>query len=260
MTIAVMPAAMRLLPSMAASRSGAQMSSSTATADPVGYEVDDLYVDLGRQRVSRGGHELPLSALSFDLLLALVRAAPNLLTYDRLMQQVWPGLVVGTETVSQRVKLVREALGDDAHAPRYIVGVRGRGYRMLARVAPVLHRPTAGAAVVAEPPAPAAPDQGGTAVRRRLGESGSRRDTRRGLAGSRGSSARRRTRAVLPPGRRCTRASRAIRLPTRPPSSSCSSSARSAGGRTRSLRPVASQWPRCPKRVPRRTAIATRAR
>jgi TolB-like protein/Flp pilus assembly protein TadD/DNA-binding winged helix-turn-helix (wHTH) protein len=148
MTAAVMPAPMRLLRSTVASRAGAQMSGSTAAMDPVGYEVEDLYVDLGRQRVSRDAHELPLSALSFDLLLALVRAAPNLLTYDQLMQQVWPGLVVSPETVSQRVKLVREAIGDDAHSPRYIVGVRGRGYRLLARAAPVLQRPTA---VVARP-------------------------------------------------------------------------------------------------------------
>ena len=53
------------------------------------------------------------------------------------MQLVWPGLVVSPETVTQRVKLVRDALGDDPHAPRYILGVRGRGYRMLAPVEPL---------------------------------------------------------------------------------------------------------------------------
>jgi TolB-like protein/Flp pilus assembly protein TadD/DNA-binding winged helix-turn-helix (wHTH) protein len=87
--------------------------------------------------VTRGTVELSLSALSFELLLALARAAPNVLSFDQLMERVWPGLVVTPETVSQRVKLVRDAIGDDSQSPRYIAGVRGRGYRMVASVSRV---------------------------------------------------------------------------------------------------------------------------
>src|SRR5580692_11802403 len=101
------------------------------TPEPAGYRVGDLLVDIGRQRVTRespqGSVELSLSQLSFELLLALTRAAPNVLSFDQLMERVWPGLFVTPETVSQRVKLVRDALGDDSQSPRYIAGVRGRG-------------------------------------------------------------------------------------------------------------------------------------
>ena len=38
------------------------------------------------------------------------------------------------ETVNKRVNLLREALGDDAREPRYIAGVRSRGYRLIAPV------------------------------------------------------------------------------------------------------------------------------
>ena len=110
-------------------------ASTSATAQQeAGYRVDDLIVDIGRQRVTRNRVAISLSQLSFELLLALARAAPNLLSFDQLMERVWPGLVVSPETVSQRVKLVRDALDDDPHSPHYIVGVRGRGYRMLAEV------------------------------------------------------------------------------------------------------------------------------
>src|SRR5437660_9011469 len=102
--------------------------------EPSGYRVGDLVIDVGRQRVTRAEVEIPLSQLSFDLLLVLARAAPNLQSFDQLMERVWPGLVVTPETVSHRIKLVRDALGDDSHAPRYIAGVRGRGYRMVAAV------------------------------------------------------------------------------------------------------------------------------
>ncbi len=99
-----------------------------------GFRIDDLSVDVGRALVQRDELEVPLPKLSFDLLVALARAAPNLLTLDELMNQVWPGLVVAPDTVSQRVKLLRAALGDDSKTPRYIVGVRGRGYRLIATV------------------------------------------------------------------------------------------------------------------------------
>jgi TolB-like protein/tetratricopeptide (TPR) repeat protein/DNA-binding winged helix-turn-helix (wHTH) protein len=119
------------------------MESSMAGAvepDQSGYQVDDLIVDVGQQRVTRSGIEIPLPRLSFELLLALTRAAPNLVTFDQLTERVWPGLVITPETISQRVKLVRAALGDDPHAPRYIGGVRGRGYRMVAHAQPLAER------------------------------------------------------------------------------------------------------------------------
>src|SRR5262245_64638543 len=107
------------------------------TPDPVGYQVDDLTIDLAPRRVRRAEAVIPLKALSFDLLVTLARAAPNLVSFDQLNERVWPGLVITPETIVQRVKLLRGALGDDPHAPRYIEGVRGRGYRMVAQVRPV---------------------------------------------------------------------------------------------------------------------------
>jgi TolB-like protein/DNA-binding winged helix-turn-helix (wHTH) protein/tetratricopeptide (TPR) repeat protein len=102
------------------------------------YRVHDLTVDVGRHRVQRAGVEIPLPALSFDLLRTLIEHAPNLLTYDQLMHAVWPGVVVNQETVTQRVKLVRDALGDDPQDPRYIAAVRGCGYRLIAAVEPII--------------------------------------------------------------------------------------------------------------------------
>jgi TolB-like protein/DNA-binding winged helix-turn-helix (wHTH) protein len=98
------------------------------------YRVGDLLIDAGPQRVTRDGNVIALPKLSYDLLLALVRAAPNLLSIDALMGEVWPKLIVSPETVSQRIKLLRDALGDDPRNPRYVEGLRGRGYRLIPTV------------------------------------------------------------------------------------------------------------------------------
>jgi len=107
-----------------------------SATDPGCFRVGDLLVDPGRRRVERDGTELTLPGLTFDLMLALVRAAPNLASLDTLMRQVWPGRVVSPETVSQRIKLLRAALGDEPEAPRYVAGVRGHGYRLIVPVEP----------------------------------------------------------------------------------------------------------------------------
>ncbi len=109
--------------------------------------MGDLDIEVGLQRVTRGGAEVPLPKLSYDLLMALVQAAPNLVSHEELLARVWPGLIVTDKTVSQRVKLLRDALGDDPEAPRYVAGLRGRGYRIVAPVTAI--EATAADAVVA---------------------------------------------------------------------------------------------------------------
>ena len=98
------------------------------------YRAGDLLIDMSRQQVTREGAPIALPRLSFLLLTALVRAAPNLVTTEALMERVWPKAVVGPETRNQRVKLLRDALGDDPRHPRYVEGLRGRGYRWIPAV------------------------------------------------------------------------------------------------------------------------------
>lgn len=98
------------------------------------YRVGDLDIDVGQQRVAGPSGEIALPRLSFELLLALVRRAPDFVTNDELAATVWAGLVVTPETVTKRVNLLREALGDDASSARYIAGLRSRGYRIAVQV------------------------------------------------------------------------------------------------------------------------------
>src|SRR5277367_3551280 len=113
---------------------GVSLSSSSADRDPMKYRVSDLTIDTGRQVVSRATDPIALPKLSYDLLLVLVRAAPNLVSLDELMRLVWPEIIVSPETISQRVKMLRDALDDDPRKPRYIGSLRGRGYQIIAAV------------------------------------------------------------------------------------------------------------------------------
>ena len=91
-------------------------------AGPSGYRMADIHIDCGTRQVRRGDTVLQLPGLSFDLLLALVRRAPNMVSSGELMGEVWAGRVVNDETIAKRVELVRDALGDDSREARYITG------------------------------------------------------------------------------------------------------------------------------------------
>jgi DNA-binding winged helix-turn-helix (wHTH) protein/Tol biopolymer transport system component len=95
------------------------------------YRFADLTLDLGRRSLDRGGEPIELGKLTYELLVALVESAPNVLTHDDLVKRVWGGRVTSPETVQQRAKLLRDALHDDAGQPRYISVVRGYGYRLI---------------------------------------------------------------------------------------------------------------------------------
>jgi DNA-binding winged helix-turn-helix (wHTH) protein/tetratricopeptide (TPR) repeat protein len=96
------------------------------------YGIADLTVDVEAVSVRRSsGEEVPLPGLSFDLLVTLARRAPAVVGADELIATVWNGAAVSDETLTQRVALLRRALGDDAKSPRYLRAVRGRGYQLI---------------------------------------------------------------------------------------------------------------------------------
>lgn len=94
--------------------------------------VGDLLVDFEKWSVRRGAKQLKLTDRSFRLLKTLTEHAPEEVSKDRLISEVWDDAVISDETLAQRVRLLRQSLGDDSQNPRYIASVRGRGYRLVA--------------------------------------------------------------------------------------------------------------------------------
>lgn len=97
--------------------------------------IADLSVDLVGRRVMRDGAVLDLRGLTFDLFAALIARAGQTATLQDLVDEVWNGDAITNEVITQRVRLLRRALGDDPAQPRYIETVRQKGYRLCAEVA-----------------------------------------------------------------------------------------------------------------------------
>jgi len=106
-----------------------------AATDPGDTDVlhfDSVSVDTGRREVRVGGIPAILTALEFDLLVALAESPGRVFSRAQLLEKVWGYDFFGDErVVDVHIRGMRKALGDDATAPRLIGTVRSVGYKFL---------------------------------------------------------------------------------------------------------------------------------
>src|SRR5688572_9560053 len=94
-----------------------------------GFELDP-----GNRRLSRDGAPVELNARYLDALVLLAGERGRLVSKDRFLAEVWRGIPVTDEALTQCIKTLRRQLGDDAANPRFIETVPKHGYRFLASV------------------------------------------------------------------------------------------------------------------------------
>ena len=99
----------------------------------------------------RDGAPIELGGRYLDALLLLAGEPGRLITKDRFHQEVWRGIPVTDEALTQCTRTLRRQLGDDAGAPRYIETVPKHGYRFVAPVDRLEEQ------APADPPSPGAP-------------------------------------------------------------------------------------------------------
>lgn len=94
-------------------------------------ELGEIKVDTVKGNVQRGGEEVLLSALEYRLLLVFLSARGQVLTRTRLLEEIWDaaGDFVGDNTLTVYIKRLRDKIEPDPQNPRYILTVRGVGYK-----------------------------------------------------------------------------------------------------------------------------------
>lgn len=94
----------------------------------------EFTLDPANRRLSRGSQPVEIGGRYLDALVMLASAPGQLISKDRLHDEVWRGVPVTDEALSQAIMALRKALGDNAAHPRYIETVPRHGYRFVGDV------------------------------------------------------------------------------------------------------------------------------
>lgn len=111
-------------------RIGALLRRSQAPAVERLLRIGDAEVDFERAEVRRAGEVTPLTPLEFKLLELFARNRGRILTRDQLVEGAWGvNTFVSERVVDNHIGNLRKKIEPDADHPRYLLNIRGLGYR-----------------------------------------------------------------------------------------------------------------------------------
>jgi DNA-binding winged helix-turn-helix (wHTH) protein len=101
---------------------------------PGSFRFDRFCLDPANRQLRRDDAPVELNARYLDALVLLVREQGKLVSKERFLDEVWRGVPVTDEALTQCIKTLRKQLGDDAANPRFIETAPKHGYRFIAPV------------------------------------------------------------------------------------------------------------------------------
>jgi DNA-binding winged helix-turn-helix (wHTH) protein/TolB-like protein/Flp pilus assembly protein TadD len=117
--------------------------------------IGEWLADRTTNELRRGAETLRIEPKAMEVLMALAARAGETVSREALLRELWPGVVVGDEALTQSIIKLRRALGDNPRRPAYIETISKRGYRLIAPVGgepaplPARHRRGIWAAAIA---------------------------------------------------------------------------------------------------------------
>jgi DNA-binding response OmpR family regulator len=91
----------------------------------------DIEIDPARHTVIKGNSVLSLTPKEYELLSFLIRNKGLVFSRDYLLEKVWGyGYFGDTRTIDVHVRWLREKIEDTPAKPRYLITVRGAGYKL----------------------------------------------------------------------------------------------------------------------------------
>jgi DNA-binding response OmpR family regulator len=97
------------------------------------FAFGDVRVHLRARQAFKGGREVRLTRKEFDLLRYLIEHPGEVITRDRLLDEVWGyERFPTTRTVDTHILRLRQKFEDDPERPAHILTAHGQGYRFVA--------------------------------------------------------------------------------------------------------------------------------
>lgn len=98
------------------------------------YAFDRFRLDAPKRLLFLGDLQVPLSSRVFDTLLYLVKNSGRVVGKDELLREIWTDSIVEENNLDKNISVLRKVLGEKPGEQRFIVTVRGHGYRFAPEV------------------------------------------------------------------------------------------------------------------------------
>lgn len=98
------------------------------------YAFGDVTVDCSNLRLHKTDQLRKITPRAFEVLVYLIDHRGAIVEKQELFEQVWKDTFVTDNALTRIVKEIRQVIGDDADAPRYIETIPKHGYRFIAEV------------------------------------------------------------------------------------------------------------------------------
>lgn len=129
------------------------------------FRLEEWTVDPAIDEIRSSSARQKLEPRTMRLLVCLAKAGTGVVSTEKLLDEVWQGVVVGPNSVYQAVSNLRRLLGDMEATPRLIATVPRKGYRLLVAPQWIAEEPVPAAPMSGALPPP--PDAGASSRRRR---------------------------------------------------------------------------------------------
>ena len=98
------------------------------------FRMGELEVDFLQYECRIGGRKVALTAHEFGLLKYLIQNRERVIERDELLEEVWgKDVVVSVRTIDTHMANLRKKLEDDANQSRFIISIRGVGYKFASK-------------------------------------------------------------------------------------------------------------------------------
>ena len=105
------------------------------------YKFADYLLDRSKRTLFFNGVQVKLRDRDFDLLVFLIERAPEICSFDEIIESVWNGTNVENNSVEKAIAAIRNVLGDNAKDPQLIKTIRAKGYFFAADVESLVSGP-----------------------------------------------------------------------------------------------------------------------
>src|SRR5260221_6767981 len=99
------------------------------STEPSEFEFGPFRLDAARRALYREGEFIPLTPKAAEMLVLLLEEAGRVVTKERILERVWPGVVVEEGAIASNVSALRKVLDAAFEGEGPIATVARRGYR-----------------------------------------------------------------------------------------------------------------------------------